>query len=74
MNYLLLVYHIDVYRSVNYVLFWFIYTMATEFQLYLGGDVMYEMRRTTPEPTLLQTQALKDSLNLPKHGARRTGL
>ena len=30
--------------------------IATVFQLYHGGDMMYEMRRRKPEPTLLSTQ------------------
>ena len=30
------------------------YTIAIVFQLYHGGDKMYEMRRRKPEPTLLQ--------------------
>ena len=39
------------------------YVIAKVFQLYLGGDVMYEMRRM-PEPALLQTQGI---FNLPHH-------
>ena len=34
------------------------YTIATLVQLYLCGDMMYEMRRRNPEPTLLQTQGI----------------
>ena len=40
-----------------------LYTMATVFQLYLGGDMMYEMR-SKPESTLLPTQLI---LNIPHH-------
>ena len=28
------------------------YTITTVFELYHGGDMMYEMRRREPEPTL----------------------
>ena len=40
---------------------WFVcllYAIATMFQLYHGGDIMYEMRRRKPESTLLQTQRI----------------
>ena len=40
------------------------YTIATVFQLYHGGDMMYEMRRRKSEPTLLPTQVI---FNLPHH-------
>ena len=40
------------------------YTIATVFQLYHSGDMMYEMRRRKPEPTLLVTQWI---FNLPHH-------
>ena len=40
------------------------YTTATLFQLYSGGDMMYEMRRRKPEPTCLPTQWI---FNLPHH-------
>ena len=36
----------------------------TVFQLYHGGDIMYEMRRIKPEPTLLPAQGI---FNLPHH-------
>ena len=36
-------------------LLWF-YATATVFQLYLGSDLMHDMRRKQPEPTLLLTQ------------------
>ena len=32
------------------------YTIATVFQLYHSGDIMYEMRREKPEPMFLPTQ------------------
>ena len=38
--------------------------MATVFQLYVGGDVIYEMHRRKPEPTLFLTQGI---FNLPHH-------
>ena len=34
------------------------YAVATVFQFYLGNDMMYEMRRRKPKPTLLQTQGI----------------
>ena len=34
------------------------YTLATVFQLYHGGAMMYEMRRRKPEPTLLLNQRI----------------
>ena len=40
-----------------------VYAIATVLQLYLGADMMYEMRRK-PKPTLLQTQGI---FNLPHH-------
>ena len=40
------------YRTSPVCLF---YAIATVFQLYHGGDIMYEMRRRKPEPTLLST-------------------
>ena len=47
------------------------YAIATIFQLYHGGNMMYEMRRRKPEPPLLPTQWI---FNLPHHGMRGTGL
>ena len=40
------------------------YTTATAFQLYIGSDMMYEMRRRKPEPTVLLTQRIH---NIPHH-------
>ena len=40
------------------------YTIATAFQLYHGGDMMYDMRRKKPEPTLLPTHWI---FSLPRH-------
>ena len=42
----------------------FFHTIATVFQLYNGGDMMHEMRRKKPEPTLLPTKGI---FNLPHH-------
>ena len=39
------------------------YAIATVFQLYHGGDMMYEMRRRKPELTRLQTQVIFNHLN-----------
>ena len=39
------------------------YATVTVFQLYHGGDRMYEMRRRKPEPTLLQTQEIVNFLH-----------
>ena len=36
----------------------FFYAIATVFQLYLGGYMMYEMRGRKPDPTLLPTQGI----------------
>ena len=38
--------------------------IATVFQLYHGGDMMYEIRRRKPKPTLLSTQEI---FTLPCH-------
>ena len=40
------------------------YAMATVFQLYHGVDMMYEMTRRKPEPTLLLTKGI---FTLPHH-------
>ena len=40
------------------------YTIATVLQLYLGGNMMYDMRRIKPKPTLLPTQRV---FHLPHH-------
>ena len=36
----------------------FVCCYVMPFQLYLGGDMMYEMSRRKPEPTHLPTQAI----------------
>ena len=40
------------------------YAVATVFQVYHGSDMMYEMKRRRPEPTLLLTEGI---FNLPHH-------
>ena len=40
------------------------YAITAVFQLYHGGDMMYEMRRGKPEPMLLPTRGI---FNLPHH-------
>ena len=35
-----------------------LYTVATTWQLYIGGDMMYEMRRRKPEHKILLTQGI----------------
>ena len=40
------------------------YAIATVFQLYHGNDMMYEMRRRNPKPTLVPTQGI---FNPPHH-------
>ena len=40
------------------------YATVTIFQLYLGGDMMYEMQGRKSEPTLLLTQGI---VKLPHH-------
>ena len=40
------------------------YAIVTVFQLYHAGDMMYDMTRRKPEPTLLLTQRI---FNLPHH-------
>ena len=53
------------------------YAITTEFQLYLSGDMKYEMRRRKPKHTTLPIQGI---FNLPyniliyRHGMRGTGL
>ena len=42
----------------------FCYTIVTVFQLYHGGDMMYEMRKKKPKPTLLLTRRI---FNLPHY-------
>ena len=48
--------------------------MATVFQLYLGSDMMYEMRRRVPEPTLVVTEGISNLPHHRRHGLRGTGL
>ena len=45
-----------------FICLWLFYAIATEFQY--SGDMMYEMRRRKPKPTLLPTQWI---FNLPCH-------
>ena len=49
-------------RNVHWLLLF--YAMATVFQFYHCGDMMYEMRRRKSEPTLLPTQGI---FNFPHH-------
>ena len=42
----------------------FVVILSWQCQLYHGGDMMYEMRKLKPEPTLLPTQG---NFNLPHH-------
>ena len=48
--------------------------IATVFQLYHGGDTMYEMRRRKPESTLLWTQGIFKPPRPYMHGMRATDL
>ena len=48
----------------NIVCLLLLYAIATMFQLYHGGDLIYEMRRRKPEPTHLPTQGI---FNLAHH-------
>ena len=41
-----------------------LHNSITVFQLYHGGDMMHEMRRRNPEPTLLPTREI---FNVPYH-------
>ena len=52
--------------SINYWFFFVLlfYTIVIVFQLYHGGDMMHEMRRRKPEPTLIPTQG---TFNVPHH-------
>ena len=50
-------------RIIHHVCLLF-YAIATLFQLYHGGDMMNEMRKRKPEPTILTTQGI---FNLPQH-------
>ena len=52
--------------QVIFLPFVVVLAIARVFQLYLGGNTMYEMRRRKPdaEPTLLPTQRI---FNLPHH-------
>ena len=40
------------------------YAIATVFQLYKGDDMMYDMRRRKPKPTISLTQGI---FNVPHH-------
>ena len=51
-----LLYQLLTVRAVGGFIFVLFATIATVFQLYHGGDMMYEMRRRKPAPTLLLTQ------------------
>ena len=42
---------------VEFVCLSLFYATATVFQIYQGGDMMYEMRRRKPEPTLFFTDS-----------------
>ena len=55
--------HVAYARVSLFVCFLLFYAIATAFQLYHGGDMMYEIRRKL-EPTRLQTQWI---FNLPHH-------
>ena len=59
-------------RSDNHYI-WFVlllfYAIATVFHLYLGGDMMYEMRRQ-PQPTPSLTQGIFNLIH--RHGMRGT--
>ena len=48
----------------DWILVLLFYAIATVFRLYHGGDMIYEMRRRKPEPTLILTQGI---FNLPDH-------
>ena len=48
--------------------------MQMGFQLYHSSDMMYELRRREPEPTLLPTQGILNPLQPYRHGMRGTGL
>ena len=65
-------YQTDIVSTVFALL---LYAIATIFQLYIGSDMMYKMRRRKPEPTPLATQG---HFNLPHHvdmvGTRGNGL
>ena len=62
---------IVVHGFVLFVRLLLFYAIATAFQLYHGNAMMYETRRSKPDPTLLRTQVI---FNLPHHLMRGTGL
>ena len=47
--------HVHLLPHMLFVCFVLFYATATVFQLYLCVDMMYEMRRRKPKPTLLLT-------------------
>ena len=58
---------IPVLRYVtHYIGLLLFYTIATVFQLYHGGNIMYEMRRRNPEPT----QGIINNPTPYRHGMR----
>ena len=46
----------QLYANINQYVCLLFYAIAAIFQLYHGNDMMYEMRRRKPEPTLLPHQ------------------
>ena len=50
------------------------YAIVTVFQLYHECDMMYQMTRRNPEPTLLPTQWIFKPPTLPRPGMGGTGL
>ena len=54
--------NVEAFRLWNYkigkIQILLFYAIAIVFQLYLDGDLMHEMRRRKPEPTLTQTQGI----------------
>ena len=54
----------NVERKKMFVCLFLFYAIATVFLVYHGSDMMYEMRRRKPVPTLLLTQGI---FNLPHH-------
>ena len=51
------------YRHPQEVCLLLFYVIATVFQLYLGSDMIDEMTRRTPEPTLLPTKVIFNLLH-----------
>ena len=50
-------------QDVCFVCLMLFYALARVFQLYHGGDMIYEMKRRKPEPTLLPTQGSLTSVS-----------